>query len=193
MNEVFEGLSLDEDIAQFAKGLVAFGGEGITDTKGGISFTLGIGLEYVKNAKTKILPYIKGTTGLDLYFSIESNANFLASIGPFTADVDVSVVVDDYGDDLSIQFGLEDSLNYYLSSNKSLARDGFAVVANPIGLVDELDASISGRVEGQVDATFVVPGGFGEVRRNGNLMRDRSPWWTYLYIHELICPLFIFI
>ena len=73
-------------------------------------------------------------------------------------DINVGATVDNNGDDLAIKFGLEDKLNYYLSSNKTLARSGFVVTS--IGdLVKELDASITGQVSGIVRAEFVgVPG-----------------------------------
>lgn len=161
LNEVFDGLDLDEDIATFAKGLVGFEGEGLTEAKGSLSLKLGIGLEYQKSTKT-ILPFIKGTTGLKVAFRIKAAADFAASVGPFTADINVLATVDDYGEDLSIQFGLEDSLNYYLSSNKTLARTGFVVVASPQQLVDRLDVSVSGRVVGEVDATLKIPPTIGE-------------------------------
>ena len=89
--EILEGLDLPEDIAMFAKGIVALNGAALADLYGKLSFTLGIGLEYVKATNT-ILPYIKGTTGLDLELSIEAIANFTATIGPFSADVDVNFV-----------------------------------------------------------------------------------------------------
>lgn len=68
------------------------------------------------------------------------------------------MVVENSGDPLAIRFGLEDKLNYYLSSNNTLAREGFVVTS--IGnLVKEIDASITGQVSGIVEAVFVgVPG-----------------------------------
>lgn len=176
LEEVFDGLELDEDIAQFAKGLVAFGGEGLTEMSGGLSLTIGIGLELEKkecgdkSSKAKILPYIKGATGLDLFFQLTTDTIFTASIGPFTANVDIAAMIDNYGDDLSISFGLIDTLNYYLSSDKSLARDGFVVVPSPKNLVDELDVTISGRIEGRVEADLAVPLGFG----NGHALVEFS-------------------
>ena len=84
LEAIFEGLDLDENIATFAKSIVAFEGAATTEIRGGLGFTLGLGLEYVKSSK-KIVPFIKGTTGLALTFSVVAEAQFQATIGPFTA------------------------------------------------------------------------------------------------------------
>ena len=81
---IFAGLDLDENIATFAKSIVAFEGAARTAIEGSLAFTLGIGLEYVKSSK-KIIPYVKGTTGLALFFGVDASAKFQATIGPFTA------------------------------------------------------------------------------------------------------------
>ena len=68
--------------------------------------------------------------------------------------------MDNYGEPLSITFGLEDSLNYYLPpANRTSARQGFVVLNGTAQLVDELDVSVTGRVIGSVKAEFLgVPG-----------------------------------
>ena len=58
---ILEEVDLPEDVATFAKGIVGLNGQALADLKGSLSFTLGIGLEYVKATKA-ILPFIKGTT-----------------------------------------------------------------------------------------------------------------------------------
>ena len=126
----------------------------MTETTGRLSFTLGIGLEYTKASKQKN-PYFKGNTGLALGFTIKSATSFKASIGPFSAIIDVDVLVDNYDSDLLFKFGLEDNLNYYLSPNKMLACNGFVVVSSLKQLVNEVDASISGQASGNVIAEFV--------------------------------------
>ena len=74
-----------------AKGIVALNGAALADLFGELSLTIGIGLEYLKETKT-ILPYIKGSTGLALGLSIDAVADFVATIGPFSADVNVDFV-----------------------------------------------------------------------------------------------------
>jgi hypothetical protein len=154
LEAILEGLDLDEDIASFAKGILAFDGTAETSIAGGLSLRLGVGLEYVKQSKN-INSYIKGDTGLELWFSVKSIAEFSAAIGPFSANVKVTTVIDNAGPPLSIQFGLEDGLNYYLSSNKTLERDGFKVVESVGKLVDELDAAVKGQVVANVEANIL--------------------------------------
>ena len=119
--------------------------------------TLGLGLEYEKSTKA-INQYIKGNTGLELSFGIEAQALFSASIGPFSANINVTTILDDAGPPLSIMFGLEDSLNYMISSNKTLERPGF-VVSTVKGVVNELDVAVKGQIVSTIDATIL--GGFG--------------------------------
>ena len=79
---------MPDDIATFAKGLVTFEGEALTEIDGSLRLTLGLGLEYVKSTGD-IVPYFKGSTGLELGVSIFSDADFTATIGPFGADIAV--------------------------------------------------------------------------------------------------------
>ena len=81
---IFAGLDLDENVAMFAKSIVGFEGGASTTIEGSLAFTLGIGLEYDKSSR-RTNPYVKGTTGLTLFFGVDATANFQASIGPFTA------------------------------------------------------------------------------------------------------------
>lgn len=155
--EILEGLDLPEDIAKFAKRIIAMHDAALTELSGSLSITLGIVLEYAKATK-QILLYIKGTTGLELSLPMNAIANFIATIGHFSANVDVIFIVDNYGDRLSIRFGLEDSLNYYLPpANQTSAHEGFVVLNGTPQLVD--DVSITGRVSGSLEAEFIgVPG-----------------------------------
>lgn len=90
---IFEGMDLDEDLKMFAKGLVALDDSGGTEIEGGISFSLGIGLEYIKEVET-IIPYIRGITGIAITFSANAIAEFQVSIGALSATVDVKAEID---------------------------------------------------------------------------------------------------
>lgn len=73
--------------------------------------------------------------------------------------------MDNYGQDLTIKFGLEDSLNYYLlignstnsatNSTEATDRKGFVSMRSMKELVDKLDVSITGRLDGSVNAVLV--------------------------------------
>lgn len=182
LDAIFDGLDLDEDIATFVKGILAFEGSAVTDVGGSLSFTLGIGLEYVKSTK-KILPYIKGTTGLELGFAAEAVAEFEATIGPFSADIDVSLEINNFGEPVVIKFGLDSSLNYYLrdqassqtsttatgsrrrlqtTGTSSIERIGFANILSVSALKDAVGVSFAGGLKGSVKASLVgVPGEAG--------------------------------
>jgi hypothetical protein len=84
-----------------------------------VSFSLGVGLRYVKKTKS-IVPYLRGIMGVKLAFSDDADAEFQASIGPLLADVGVTATIDNYGEPLTILFGLNPNKNYYLSSNNIL-------------------------------------------------------------------------
>lgn len=157
LEEILAGVDSGGEIANFVKGLVTFDGEALAEIDGSISFSLGIGLEYSRLRKTKVVPYIKGNTGLVLQFSIESELEFACTIGPFGADVHANVVVDNLGNPLSISFGLNKNLNYYLSSNTTIARDGFVTVGSIGKLVDQFTVAIAGRVDGELEASLRVP------------------------------------
>lgn len=94
--------------------------------------------------------------GLALEFSVTTGVDFECTIGPFGADITGEVTVDNLGNPLSIVFGLNDRLNYYLSSNTTLARDGF-VTTTLTDLVDKFDIAITGRVIGDIDLSLRVP------------------------------------
>ena len=102
---------------------------------------------------------MKGVTGLSLDFGVESNITFSANVGPFKAEVTAYNVVDNNDSPMSIVFGLDQSLNYFLEKNKSWVRDGFTTVNGVGSLADALDVSIAGRVKGTVNA--VLAEGFG--------------------------------
>ena len=159
---ILDGLGFDpnDPIANFAKSLVAFDGEALTAIAGGLSVTVGVGLEYHKPTKD-IRPYIQGVTGLKLTFAALADLSFSATIGPLSATVYTKTVVDNYDDLLTVKIGLEDSLNYYLRDKNDtwpIDREGFVGVDGIAKLVDELDVTIAGRVSGSIEADFgIVP------------------------------------
>jgi hypothetical protein len=134
--------------------MIAIGGSGGTEITGGISLTLGIGLEYVKNSR-EINSYIKGTTGVQLHFSAIANAQFSASIGAIPADVSVAATIDNYGEPLLITVGLDTGVNYYVSSNQSIRRTGFQVVSSFGKLVDQISVAVKGQVQATINAVFL--------------------------------------
>ncbi len=92
---------------------------------------------------------------MDLGFSVDANAIFAVTIGPFGADVTVAVDVDDGGKDLSIQLGLDDTKRYYLPpANSSFVREGFVFVPSTDKLLDEVVVTLSGRAQGSIKAKF---------------------------------------
>ena len=170
----------------FAKGMVAFEGEGGIDVDGKISLSLGIGLEYIKKSKT-FNPYIKGITGVSLEFGANANLAFDASIGlviqslpcipeyfcsysshimyvrkhsALSANVKVDAIIDNYGNKLSITAGLNPKVNYYVSCEKALIRDGFQRVSSIGALADEISVAIKGQVVAEIWAEFAK--GLGE-------------------------------
>lgn len=112
LDAIFDGLALDEDMQKFVKGILSFEGTAVTDIGGSLAFKLGIGIEYVKSTR-KILPYIKGITGLELGFSADARANFDATIGPFSAEVDMQIEVDNLGEPVKIKFGVSVYVAYF--------------------------------------------------------------------------------
>jgi hypothetical protein len=94
---------------------------------------------------------------LALEFSVKTEVDFECTIGPFGADITGEVTVDNLGPPLSIFLGLNDRLNYYLSSNTSLARDRFVTIPTLTDLVDKFDIAITGRVIGVIDLSLRVP------------------------------------
>ena len=156
---LLDGLELDENIKNFAKGMVGFEGSGMTEIGGSVSFTLGIGLEYIKASKS-VTPYFRGTTGVSLNFLADGNAEFEASIGALSATIGVAATIDNYGDPLSISIGLDPSVNYYISNKQKLSRDGFQRVTSIGALIDEVAVAIRGQVVAEINAEFL--GGLGE-------------------------------
>lgn len=82
----------------------------------------------------------------------------------YTATVNSKTVVDNYGEPLTINFGLEPSRNYYLGTPSGPIRDNFVSVSGPGALVDELDVAIAGRVDATVNATILGGLGYAKVR-----------------------------
>ncbi len=157
LEEILAGVDSSGEISTFLKGLVTFNGGALAEIDGNISFTLGIGLEYSRLRTTKLVSYIKGNTGLVLGFSIDTQVGFACTIGPFGADVAGSVTVDNLGKLLSISFGLNKNLNYYLSSNTTLARNGYVTVPKIGSLIDQFNVAIAGRVDGELELSLRVP------------------------------------
>jgi len=155
LDEIFKGLNLDDDIALFAKGIVSFEGEATTEIGGSLSFTLGFGIEHIKSTGRK-LPFVKGTTGLKVCFAVDTEMEFQATIGPFSANANVQFVADNYKDDLTLSVTLDENLNYYLPSvEAAFAREGFIVMETISKLVGAFDVSVAGRVSGSVHAELV--------------------------------------
>lgn len=155
---ILDGLDLDEDIVEFAKGILAFDGQALTTIEGNLSLTLGLGLEYDKQKKDKNI-YIKGNTGLEVGFSAEVNLEFDATIGPLPAFVEVLATIDNLGELLQIKFGLDERKNYYLSPDRTLARTGYEVVSSVSKLVDSISPSVAGGFVANINAKF--GGGLG--------------------------------
>jgi len=157
LEKILAGVDSSGEIKTFLKGLVAFDGGALAQVNGDISFTLGVGLEYSRLRKTKTVPYIKGNTGLVLGFSMNTDVAFACTIGPFGADVNGNVVVDNLGKLLTITFGLNKKLNYYLSSNTTIARNGFTTVPTIGSIVNQFNVAIAGRVAGKLEVKLRVP------------------------------------
>jgi hypothetical protein len=156
LGEILGGVDPSGEIGTFIKDLVTFEGEALVGVNGRLSVALGLGLEY-RSREKKIVPYIKGNTGLTIEFSVNAGIEFGCTIGPFGADVSGQVTVDNLGDLLKISFGLNGNLNYYLSSNTSLARDGYVAIPSIGDLVDQFDVAIAGQVTGDIELSLRVP------------------------------------
>ena len=154
LEAILEGLDLDEDLKNFVKGIVPLAGGGRTDVAGSVTLSLGVGLEYIK-ATESIIPYIRGITGVVLNFSADANAQFQATIGPLSADINITATIDSYGEPLLIKVGLNPSYNYYISTNQTLTRTGFIRVSNIGSLEDEVGVVVKGRVEAEIEAEFL--------------------------------------
>lgn len=115
---------------------------------------------------------------------------------PFAIDF-TDVIVDNYGSedvrsDLTFTFGLDESNNYYLTNNSSLARPGFVVLSSVSSITDELDVAIAGRVLGVVEATLLVPpplSGYAKIEFAisdlNNLIEQRSGAISVVYEVQL--------
>jgi hypothetical protein len=156
---ILEGMELDENLQNFAKGMIAFEGSGGTELEGSISLSLGVGLEYMRQSRV-INPYLRGITGVRLEFAANANAVFDASIGALSATVAVNATVDNYGEPLSITVGLDPSVNYYISTDSTLSRSGFQRVPSIGALADEISVAIGGQVVAEIEAEFL--GGLGD-------------------------------
>lgn len=156
---ILEGMELDENLQNFAKGMIAFEGSGGTELEGSISLSLGVGLEYMRQSRV-INPYLRGITGVRLEFAANANAVFDASIGALSATVAVDATIDNYGEPLSITVGLDPSVNYYISTDRRLSRSGFQRVPSIGALADEISVAIRGQVVAEIEAEFL--GGLGD-------------------------------
>ena len=163
MGEILAGVDPSGEIGTFIKDLVTFEGGALVEVNGRLSITIGLGLEY-RSRERKIVPYIKGNTGLAIEFSVNAEIDFVCTIGAFGADVSGQVIVDNLGNLLTISFGLNGNLNYYLSSNTSLARDGYVAIPSIGDLVDQFDVAIAGQVAGDIELSLKIPPALGKAR-----------------------------
>ena len=155
---IFEGMDLDEDFQNFAKGIIGFEGSGGTDLSGSLTLHLGVGLEYTKKTET-VVPYIRGVTGITAKFAADANARIEATIGPLSAIVDVAAFIDNYGEPLSISVGLDPKVNYYISMDRILSRNGFKRINNMTHLLNEITVAIRGQIQAEIEIEFL--GGLG--------------------------------
>ena len=156
---ILEGMEIDEDMKNFIKGIIAFEGQAGIEIAGSLKFSLGVGFEYLKKTETAI-PYVKGSTGITLDFSVDANAVFQASIGPLSAMIDCEAIIDNYGEPLSVFVGLNPRVNYYISTDSSLRRNGFQRVSSFLDLGDEIEVAVKGQVHAELYAVYL--GGLGD-------------------------------
>jgi len=151
------GLDLTGDIGIFAKSMVP-SGEGGASVKldGAVSFTLGVGVEYISSEK-KTNAYILGSTGFQAEFTAVGDFSYDMQIGPLKGVLDGNILVHGRGaesDPLSLRVGLDPSSNYYIAppGPTSSTREGFTEVSGVGGLLDELDFEFDGRVTAHIEA-----------------------------------------
>ena len=68
--------------------------------------------------------------------------------------------IDNYGGPLSIEVGLDNKVNYFVSTNKALQRKGFQVVSSFGRLMNEISVAVKGQVQAIVNIEF--QGGLGD-------------------------------
>jgi hypothetical protein len=90
-----------------------------------------------------------------------------------SADVNVTATIDNNGEPLSIEVGLDSRSNYYISSNQALRRTGFKVV--PFAeLVNEISVVVKGQILAEINAEFL--GGLGNAYIRIQI-RDLNSMW----------------
>jgi hypothetical protein len=147
------------DLGNFAKNMVPGEGAAFLSLEGGVSFRLGVGLEYARNER-KINPYIMGTTGFKSWFKVAGSLSYECQAGPFTGSIEVDFKAggsEAEDDPLSLSVGLNESLNYYLF-NPGTDRPGFVTVSGIGGLIDEVVVKFDGSVNAQIDAAISLIG-----------------------------------
>jgi hypothetical protein len=184
---ILDGLDIDSAIKNFAKGLIPFEGSGIVDLEGFLSLSLGVGVEYERQSK-QFRFYIKGVTGLTVGFASEISTEFTANIGPLSAGVQVEASIGKIGSPITITAGLDNDVNYYISTNSTLQRDGFRVVSNPGLLAEEIIVSVTGEIAGT--ANVQLRGGLGyaffelSITDLGSKLSETSVIWPLLSYHR---------
>jgi hypothetical protein len=158
-----KGVDLSGDIGHFAKNLIPGEGEGMAKLDATVSFRLGVGLEYVSAPSTKkINPYILGTTGLLVTLDAQGQFNYDIQAGALRGSIGMSAAISgkDPSDPLSVKVGLNDSLNYYLSSpgNVSSSRPGFVNVSGIGGLISEVGIEFDGAINANITAGISLIG-----------------------------------
>jgi hypothetical protein len=184
---ILDGLDIDSAIKNFAKGLIPFEGSGIVDLEGFLSLSLGVGVEYVRESE-QVNFYIKGVTGLTVGFASAISTEFQANVGPLSALVQVDASIGEIGSPITITAGLDNDVNYYISTNSTLQRDGFQVVSNPGLLADEIIVSVTGEIAGT--ANVQLRGGLGDaffelsITDLGSKLSETSCIWPLLSYHR---------
>jgi len=165
VNVDLETLMEDENttgvVGVFAKNLVPGEGEASVDLKTGVSFRLGVGLEYVSSEK-RINPYILGTTGFYVELGLAASGAYTVQAGPFEGALDFQVEASGVQetDPLSLSVGLNNSLNYYVydPGNYSKNRNGFITVPGIKGLTDKLNVDFDGSIRAQLSIGLALIG-----------------------------------
>ena len=129
-------------------------------------------------------------------FSCDGSLTYFVSCA--TASITAKTVVDNSGRPLTITFGLEPSLNYFLKKDSTWIRDNFVVVDGPSSLVDSLDVAIAGRVTGSINATLANNFGNAHIKLDvsdlNNIIQKKPGAIAVVYnarVNKLELPSFI--
>jgi hypothetical protein len=183
---ILDGLDIDDGLKWFAKGLIPFEGSGIVDLEGFLSLSLGVGVEYERQSK-QFRFYIKGVTGLTVGFASEISTEFTANIGALPAEVQVEASIGKIGSPITITAGLDNDVNYYISTNSTLQRDGFQVVSGVGKLADKITVSVTGQIAATANAVFLK--GLGSAYLEVSIA-DLNSKFVMITIILHSCPIF---